>query len=1232
MWSLVRGAEVKVRWQGFSLKQRAWLNITNQRREYEEQPLLLYALASNSGALPAGAQLQLPALSTEGGECLQETPCKLGFPPVVVLCSARGDAGKPRAAVIGATAARWNSNAGAADLSGCTLDELCSAVEEGDLDASSISQATADMLLHRAMAAGDDELLLMLVQADVCLRCSQPSLQLLLAYACQRNLLPLAETVLHCTTVEMTCVELTWLVGKLVATKNMYDVERLLASYILMRRNALSSTAAVEHALMKAATASFVSNQDALQLAKRFRAAKHALLRQLMKRYSDEQKGCAASTAAEDSGSLHAPGSDGLQLQTAHLPGSGRYQKHGNTPLALLNPLLHTVKLCLQETSYHVIGRGGGVGRFSIHDSSPYSLAMALGDSEFLGLQPVREYTRLIWRGLELHRMRRVLWQAVASAEEAAAADGPFRNNQLGTHHADAAAHDSRFCTAELVTAGAPAAGHADEQNTPDPKVGFGDSTPVRLLLSCDGEHAARAASSSFYVGAGPCAEGVESSSNSSGSLAAAVGSSWMDPNVGFNVLHNLGLAGGLGSQLVLVGAFLLHGVLVPPRALHDSSWGRWVKRMVFEVLLLVIYQLDVLVNFGLLGLLVWEYVCWLTGVPPIDVFGLRQYGISVENLVQAAFAVLVWSRALGLLTPLGSKLGAMLYILRRAAEEVAVLVPVVLVLILGFGTTLTATYHTTEPKFNALAGAMRMLGNPNDLRLSEIDDAGDGNPFLVVWGQAVTIVYIAVVSILIMSLLVAVFTNTYNPESVTAHAVVMQAESTFHYDFHVRHALPCSPVNLLHLLLAWLPRGFRSRVLPASCLKWWVIPLDGYVPQPIAGSPAMLLATGPSEVGYLAFMFLMYPLFAATGLVLLAAYVPFGVLHFALKGHTVWLEASWSEGSSTDLEGLPAAACATLAAAAAASAAAAARAQHRTSIGDLPGGQQQRRAPSFDLDPRQFSLTSAGRPSGLKPIAVPGGAFSAGPASPATQQRLHQSHAAPLQRSKPWLVTRLLQRAATMLAAAVVGMVAYVLLLVAVVLTLLYAWTTRTVFSLYCIFSPNAADSNCCMKLTRAADFWRAADVQAAFSAAKLAVGGPHMQQDQADDTHIPRQSGEVSCSVALPQAQQYIGKAALPRGPLRAAAAYSHIGSTAPAACFEGDDSSHVSSPWYSEAGGVIQAVPGALAAKAAALRAASGFDGRDIDDENVGSLEREVRQQLIGRVCWASTSGDGSSTTRL
>jgi hypothetical protein len=58
-------------------------------------------------------------------------------------------------------------------------------------------------------------------------------------------------------------------------------------------------------------------------------------------------------------------------------------------------------------------------------------------------------------------------------------------------------------------------------------------------------------------------------------------------------------------------------------------------------------------------------------------------------------------------------------------------------------------------------------------------------NAFMVVWGQAVCVLYIVVVNILIMSLVVAVITHAYNPESVKAHAIVMQAESTFQYDFH---------------------------------------------------------------------------------------------------------------------------------------------------------------------------------------------------------------------------------------------------------------------------------------------------------------------------------------------------------------------------------------------------------------------------------------------------------------
>lgn len=152
---------LQVRWAGFSLKQRAWLNITNQRRAYEEQPLLLYTLASNSGVLPAGAQLQLPAFASGGVDrCLQDGPCGLLFPPAIVLCSARGSTSKPNpaSALAGLTAADGCGSLprgfqlleyASHDLASCSLEDVCLLLEEGLLDASSLDQAAADALLHR---------------------------------------------------------------------------------------------------------------------------------------------------------------------------------------------------------------------------------------------------------------------------------------------------------------------------------------------------------------------------------------------------------------------------------------------------------------------------------------------------------------------------------------------------------------------------------------------------------------------------------------------------------------------------------------------------------------------------------------------------------------------------------------------------------------------------------------------------------------------------------------------------------------------------------------------------------------------------------------------------------------------------------------------------------------------------------------------------------------------------
>jgi hypothetical protein len=58
-------------------------------------------------------------------------------------------------------------------------------------------------------------------------------------------------------------------VGSLVASHNMFEAERLLVGYVLLRRNALSSTAAIEYALIN------VSN-DTLWIVQVTRCLAHA--------------------------------------------------------------------------------------------------------------------------------------------------------------------------------------------------------------------------------------------------------------------------------------------------------------------------------------------------------------------------------------------------------------------------------------------------------------------------------------------------------------------------------------------------------------------------------------------------------------------------------------------------------------------------------------------------------------------------------------------------------------------------------------------------------------------------------------------------------------------------------------------------------------------------------------------------------------------------------------------
>jgi hypothetical protein len=208
-------------------------------------------------------------------------------------------------------------------------------------------------------------------------------------------------------------------------------------------------------------------------------------------------------------------------------------------------------------------------------------------------------------------------------------------------------------------------------------------------------------------------------------------------------------------------------------------------------------------------------------------------------------------------------------------------------------------------------------------------------------------------------------------------------------------------------------------------------------------------------------------------GLSLLAVYMPFSVLYFTFKGHKVWLESSWSGDSN-----IPGAA------------APLSRNRALLSVAGTPTIMHPLRGTaSLDL----AGLSPSRQESGLP--FLPGQTQSSDKALwmlASAQQHQSVLSSQPRAMGKQGFgtmfgVKQLLLWCVTPFVAAAVGAVAYAVLLVVLVLALLWAWITRTVFSVYCIFFSCAADTPCCLKVTRTGDFWGMADIQAAFKAANI-------------------------------------------------------------------------------------------------------------------------------------------------
>lgn len=304
-----------------------------------------------------------------------------------------------------------------------------------------------------------------------------------------------------------------------------------------------------------------------------------------------------------------------------------------------------------------------------------------------------------------------------------------------------------------------------------------------------------------------------------------------------------------------------------------------------------------------------------------------------------------------------------------------------------------------------------------------------------------------------------------------------------------VRHFLAVSPLNLVQTLLFWLPQGHRSRVTPANCIKYLIPPLDGYVPVLTAAAPELLLPTGAPEVGYIGFLLFLYPLISVAALLLMIVHLPFGVLHYAIRGHKLWI-TSWSgsAGKARLDKQNPAVA----------QAAAKLREQlgnvnYRIS-GSITGPvavaalivSRRTRFMQFIMGP-----DDADAPAGVGPV-------HAQVKAPFRMSKMLRHAAGSLLRGMFYCFDTFVELPVRVAFATVIGAIIHVVLLALLVLILIWAWFTRILFCLYCLFWPWAGNVDHHAQITRTADFWSKENVHDAFTQANLSVG-PTFDQVQA-------------------------------------------------------------------------------------------------------------------------------------
>jgi hypothetical protein len=167
------------------------------------------------------------------------------------------------------------------------------------------------------------------------------------------------------------------------------------------------------------ASRAMTQQQDIFRLAVKFSGVQYSLMQDLLQQHAGYQPDDMRSVSMKALNLSDVPVELLLQQlqqqqqgQQAQPLSPRRTQQYSKKPVQAM------LADCLEEPVTKYIGRSSGEGTSTIHDASPYTIALRMRDAAFFRLPAVLAHTQRLWQGTELEKMQALAHSGSAGSDD----------------------------------------------------------------------------------------------------------------------------------------------------------------------------------------------------------------------------------------------------------------------------------------------------------------------------------------------------------------------------------------------------------------------------------------------------------------------------------------------------------------------------------------------------------------------------------------------------------------------------------------------------------------------------------------------------------------------------------------------------------------------------------------------------------------------------------------------